>query len=144
MGHKDVPVTRLRKMMLVVLQRRNYSNGTIRHHLRVVEEFARHFATAPDKLGLAELRTCQAHLPKHASYGRTVMNHVSALRFFFVKTLKRHEFRDFIPYPNEPVRLPTILSSDEVARLINASGNLFRRALLMTVYGACAAPSGPY
>jgi integrase/recombinase XerD len=54
---------------------------------------------------------------------------------FFVKTLKRPEFRDFLPNPNQPERLPTILSLDEVARLINASGNLFRRALLMTVYG---------
>jgi hypothetical protein len=31
--------------------------------------------------------------------------------------------------------LPSILSLDEVARLINASGNLFRRALWMTLYG---------
>jgi integrase/recombinase XerD len=129
-------VTQLRKMMLEELQRRNYSNGTIRHHLRAVEEFARHFATPPDKLGLNELRSYQAYLLKTRKLAvGTVVNHVSALRFFFVRTLKRQEFRDFIPYPNEPERLPTILSLDEVARLINASGNLFRRALLMTVYG---------
>jgi hypothetical protein len=106
-------------MMLEELQRRNYSNGTIRHHLRVVEEFARHFATAPDKLGLNALRTYQAYLVKTRKLAvGTVVNHVSALRFFFVRTLKRQEFRDFIPYPNEPERLPTILSLDEVARLI--------------------------
>jgi integrase/recombinase XerD len=129
-------VTQLRKMMLEELQRRNYSNGTIRHHLRVVQEFARHFATAPDKLGLNELRSYQAYLLKTRKLAvGTVVNHLSALRFFFVRTLKRNEFRDFIPYPNEPERLPTILSLDEVARLINASSNLFRRALLMTVYG---------
>jgi len=129
-------VTQLRKMMLEELQRRNYSNGTIRRHLRVVQEFARHFATAPDKLELNELRSYQAYLLKTRKLAvGTVVNHVSALRFFFVGTLKRNEFRDFIPYPNEPERLPTILSLDEVARLINASSNLFRRALLMTVYG---------
>src|SRR5271154_5886549 len=65
----------------------------------------------------------------------TQMTTGAELRFFFVRTLKRPEFRDFIPYPKEPERLPIILSLDEVARLINASGNLFRRALLMTVYG---------
>jgi integrase/recombinase XerD len=129
-------VTQLRKMMLEELQRRNYSNGTIRHHLRAVEEFSRHFATSPDKLGLNELRTYQAYLLKTRKLAvGTVVNHVAALRFFFVRTLKRAEFRDFIPYPKEPERLPTILSLDEVASLINASGNLFRRALLMTVYG---------
>ena len=129
-------MTQLRKMMLEELQRRNYSNGTIRHHLRAVEEFANHYGKSPDKLGLNELRSYQAYLLKERKLAvGTVVNHVAGLRFFFVRTLKRHEFRDFIPYPNEPERLPTILSLDEVARLINASGNLFRRALLMTVYG---------
>jgi len=129
-------VTQLRKMMLEELQRRNYSNGTIRHHLRAVEEFANYYGKSPDKLGLNELRSYQAYLLKERKLAvGTVVNHVAGLRFFFVRTLKRHEFRDFIPYPNEPERLPTILSLDEVARLINASGNLFRRALLMTVYG---------
>jgi integrase/recombinase XerD len=74
-------VTQLRKMMLEELQRRNYSNGTIRHHLRVVQEFARHFATAPDKLGLNELRSYQAYLleTRKLAVG-TVVNHVILLR----------------------------------------------------------------
>jgi integrase/recombinase XerD len=129
-------MTRLRKMMLEELQRRNYSNGTIRHHLRAVEEFANHFGKSPDKLGLNELRSYQAYLLQERKLAvGTVVNHVAGLRFFFVRTLKRPEFRDYIPYPREEERLPTVLSLDEVARLINASSNLFRRALLMTAYG---------
>jgi site-specific recombinase XerD len=123
-------------MMLEELQRRNYSNGTIRHHLRAVEEFAKHYGKSPDKLGLSELRSYQAYLLQERKLAvGTVVNHVAGLRFFFVRTLKRPEFRDYIPYPREEERLPTVLSLDEVARLINASSNLFRRALLMTVYG---------
>jgi hypothetical protein len=38
-------VTRLRKMMLEELQRRNYSESTIRGYLRTVAEFARHFGS---------------------------------------------------------------------------------------------------
>ena len=33
-------MTRLRKMMLEELERRNYSEGTTRHYLRYVERFA--------------------------------------------------------------------------------------------------------
>ena len=129
-------MTQLRKMMLEELQRRNYSNDTIRHHLRAVEEFANRYGRSPDKLGLNELRSYQAYLLKERKLAvGSVVNHVAALRFFFVRTLKRPEFRDYLPYPKEEERLPTVLSLDEVARLINASGNLFRRALLMTLYG---------
>jgi hypothetical protein len=39
-------------MMLEELQRRNYSDDTIRHYLRTVEDFAKHFGTRPDMLGL--------------------------------------------------------------------------------------------
>jgi site-specific recombinase XerD len=123
-------------MMLEELQRRNYSAITTRNYLRVVTEFAKHFGKPPDRLGLNELRTYQAYLLRERKLTPgTVVNQVAALRFFFVKTLKRHQFRDFLPYPQDRRRLPTVLSREEVSRLINAAGNLFRRTLLMTLYG---------
>jgi len=122
-------------MMLEELQRRNYSDDTIRHHLRAVTEFAEHFGKAPDKLGLNELRSYQTYLLKERKLAPgSVVNHVAGLRFFFVKTLKRYQFREFLPYPKDHRRLPTVLSLEEVARLINASGTLYRRTLLMTLY----------
>jgi integrase/recombinase XerD len=129
-------VTRLRKMMLEELQRRNYSAITTRNYLRVVTEFAKYFGEPPDRLGLNELRTYQAYLLRERKLTPgTVVNQVAALRFFFVKTLKRYQFRDFLPYPQDRRRLPTVLSREEVSHLINAAGNLFRRTLLMTLYG---------
>src|ERR1035438_2526623 len=65
----------------------------------------------------------------------SVENHVAALRFFFVRTLHRHQFREFLPYPKTRRKLPNILSQEEVARLINASSSLFQRTLLMVLYG---------
>ena len=48
-------MTRLRKMLLEELQRRNYSAITTRNYLRVVSDFAKHFGKSPDKLGPNEL-----------------------------------------------------------------------------------------
>jgi integrase/recombinase XerD len=129
-------VTHLRRIMLEELQRRNYSDGTIRRYLRAVEDFARHFGKSPDKLSLDHLRTYQAFLLKQRKLSvGSVVNHVAALRFLFVRTLKRQEFREFLPYPRERHKLPGILSKEEVERLINSSSSLFRRALLMVLYG---------
>jgi hypothetical protein len=46
---------------------------------------------------------------------------VAALRFFFVRTLHRHEFREFLPYPKTRKKLPNILSQEEGLSLVNSS-----------------------
>ena len=128
-------MTRLRQMMLEELQRRNYSKSTTRYYLQAVANFARHFGKSPDKLGPDELRRYQAYLLRERKLAvGTVIARVAALRFFFIRTLKRHEFREDLPYPKDHRRLPTVLSLEEVARLINAAESLLQRALLMTLY----------
>ena len=51
-------------IMLEELQRRNYSETTIRHRLGWVEDFASYFRKPPDKLSRKHLRTYQAYLLK--------------------------------------------------------------------------------
>lgn len=64
----------------------------------------------PTRLNQDHLRAYQAYLLRQRKpEPRTVKLHVSALRFFFVKTLKRAYLLDDIPYPKVPRRLPTIL-----------------------------------
>ena len=129
-------MTQLRRMMLEELQRRNYSHQTIRAYLRAVTQFAKHFGKRPDQLGPDELRTYQAYLLQERKLAvGSVVAQVAALRFFYVRTLKRREFREDLPYPKDHRRLPTVLSLEEVTRLIDAAGNLQQRALLMTLYG---------
>jgi site-specific recombinase XerD len=123
-------------MMLEELQRRNYSDSTARGYLRAVAAFAQHFGKSPDQLGPNELRVYQVYLLKKRKLAvGTVIGRVAALRFFFVRTLKRHEFRQDLPYPKKQRRLPTILSLEEVGQLIDAAGNLQQRAVLMILYG---------
>ena len=86
-------MTNLRKRMLEELQRRNYSPSTIRGYLHAVEQFAKHFGKSPDKLGPDEFRSYQAYLlaERKLAVG-SVVARVAALRFFFVRTLKRREY----------------------------------------------------
>jgi hypothetical protein len=86
-------VTRLRKMMLKELQRGNYSQITTHNYLPVVADFAKYFGKSLDKLGPYEIRTYQAYLLRERKVTPgTAVNCVAALRFFFVKTLERHQF----------------------------------------------------
>ncbi len=100
-------MTYLRQTMLDELQRRNYATTTIDSYLRAVEQFARYFHRSPDRLTLTHLRTYQAYLLRERKLTpRTVRLHVVALRFFFVKTLKRRYSPDDTPYPKASRRLP--------------------------------------
>ena len=110
-------MTHLRKMMLEELQRRNLSKLTAECYLRVVEEFALFYNRPPDQLGPEQIRQYQAHLFTDRKLdANTVAQHLSALRFFFIKTLKRNWGVEETPYPKRPIRLPDVLSREEVER----------------------------
>ena len=59
---------------------------------------------------------------------------LAALRFFYIQTLKRAWSVAETPYPKKVLKLPIILSQEEVARLINAALTPFHRIVLMTLY----------
>jgi site-specific recombinase XerD len=121
--------------MLEELQRRNYSASTTRYYIRHVEAFARHFQCSPDRLGPQHIREYQAHLftTQKLSPG-AVTNHLCALRFFYIQTLKKPWSISDTPYPKKTRHLPAILSQEEVAQLIDAAHTPFHRTLLMTLY----------
>src|SRR5258708_12445835 len=128
-------MTRLRKMMLEELERRNYSEATIRCYIRTVEDFSRRFKRSPDCLGPEHIREYQAELFKKRKLSPgTVTQRLAALRFFYVKTLKKNCSIAETPYPKKAFHLPSVLSREEVARLINAALTPFERTLLMTLY----------
>jgi len=56
------------------------------------------------------------------------------LRFFYIQTLKKPWSIADTPYPKKRHRLPTILSQEEVAQLIDAAHTPFHRTILMTLY----------
>jgi len=129
-------VTHLRKRMLEELQRRHYSEATTRCYIRAVEDFSRRFQRPPDRLGPEHIRQYQAELfQKRKLSSSTVAQRLAALRFFYLQTLQKAWSIAETPYPKKGIHLPTILSQEEVAQLIDAARTPYHRTLLMTLYG---------
>jgi len=128
-------VTRLRQLMLDELQRRNYAQNTVRSYIHAVEDFAKYFRRSPDCPGPEHIREYQVHLFRDCKLSPgTIEGRTAALRFLFVKTLKRPYLPDHIPFPKRPRRMPTVLSQEEVTRLIASARNLMHRTMLMMLY----------
>jgi site-specific recombinase XerD len=86
-------------------------------------QISRVTSAAPrNKLGLDHVRDYQVHLfrtRRLKAYSVTV--HLAALRFVFVAVLKRQWPVTDTPYPKKPDTMPTVLSQEEVTRLIDAA-----------------------
>ena len=132
-------MTHLRQLMIEELQRRNFAETTIRSYVHGVEHFSRYFHRRPDQLGPEHIRQYQAMLFTKLKFSpNTVTQRLSALRFFYIKVLKKNWSVAETPYPRKVIRLPEILSPEEVACLIDAAELPFYRILLMTLYGTGA------
>ena len=95
-------MTQLRKMMLEELERRNYSQSTVRTYVRAIRDLARYFNRPPDQLGPDQLREYQAYLFRERRLAaNTVNQRTAALRFFFVATLKKPWTIAETPYPRK-------------------------------------------
>jgi len=128
-------MTHLRKMMLEELERRNYAQTTIDCYIQAIEDFARHFHRPPDQLTPEHIREYQAYLFRERKLAAsTVTQRLAALRFFYTQTIKKAWSVADTPYPKKTRPLPSILSPEEVAHLID-SPTQFHRMVLMTLYG---------
>jgi len=96
-------VTHLRQLMLDELQRRNYSPSTVRCYIHAVEDLSRYFHRSPERLGPTHIREYQVHLfrDRKLSPG-TIQSRCAALRFLFVKTLRRPTCSMRFLFPNAP------------------------------------------
>jgi integrase/recombinase XerD len=127
-------MTHLRKMMLEELERRNYAQTTIDCYIQTIEDFARHFHQPPDQLTPEHIREYQAYLFRERKLAAsTVTQRLAALRFFYTQTIRKAWSVADTPYPKKTRPLPSILSPEEVAHLIDSSQTRFHRMVLMTL-----------
>ena len=128
--------------MLEELERRNYSQTTVRIYRTTICDLERYFKRAADELEPEQVREYQAYLFRERKLmPNTVNQRTGALRFFFITTLRKPWTLDDMPYSRRVFQLPKVLSQDEVARMIDAAPNRWYRLLVMALY-ATGAPCG--
>jgi site-specific recombinase XerD len=122
-------------MLLDEIQRRNYAQSTAEAYVRALRDFAKFYKLPPDRLGPEQIKPYQLYLLRERGLSpQSVKQRMAAMRFFYVRVLKRSYPPNDFPYPKTHRRLPIILSLEEVRRMIDASNNLFHRAIIMTLY----------
>jgi integrase/recombinase XerD len=128
-------MTPLRQRFIDDLRLRNYAHRTIETYVSQVAYFAKHFRRSPDLLGPNEVRDYQLHLLQRRVSWSTFNQAVCALRFFYGTTLSRPQQVQAIPFGKRPKTLPSVLSPDEVLRLLNAALPGRDRLYLQVAYG---------
>ena len=112
-------MTPLRQRYIHDLELRNRSPRTISCYVWHVAAFAKHFGRSPEELGPEEVRAYQLHLVHERRASWSSFNQaVCALRFLYDVTLPRDWPVAHIPYGKRPRKVPTVLSRDEVQRLL--------------------------
>jgi integrase/recombinase XerD len=129
-------ISPLRQRMLDDMALRKLSEKTQSAYIRSVKRFTRFFGQSPDLAEPEDLRWFQKHLVDEGVSSTTINATITGLRFFFEVTLDRREALKKMSPLRAPQRLPTVLTADEVARLLEAAPNLKAQAALSVAYGA--------
>jgi integrase/recombinase XerD len=128
-------VSPLRQRMLDDMRLRKLNPKTQSAYLRSVSNFARYLGRAPDTATVEDLRNYQLYLVDHGTSPISLNAAITGLKFFFDVTLDRLELMAKMRPVRVPQKLPTVLSRDEVRRLIAAASNLKHQTVLSLAYG---------
>lgn len=105
-------------------------------YLKAVVQLYDHYNQSPTKLSTQQIREYLLHLKNKPLAPNTYNVQIYALRFFYCVTLRQPLRKLDLPTTKVTYKLPSILSADEVKRIIQATGNIKHRTLLITIYGA--------
>ncbi|HEY2227182.1 MAG TPA: tyrosine-type recombinase/integrase [Xanthobacteraceae bacterium] len=130
------PVSPLRARMIEDMTVRGFTEKTRRDYVRHVHAFAGFIGRSPATAMPDDLRGFQLHQRQSGLQPPSINTAVSALRFLFTITLDRPELARHLAVVRQPRRLPSVLSVEEVALLLQAAPGAKYRAAFATAYGA--------
>jgi len=130
-------VTALTQRMADDMKLRNYSQKTIDTYTYHVGKFAQFLERSPVDASPEDVRSFQLHLIEVRKVGWSSFNQaVCGLRFLFRTTYPQTWPVSMVPFGKRPKTLPTVLSGEEVTRLLSCVKSLKHRTFLLTLYAA--------
>ena len=136
MAHSTKPISPLRQRMIDDMTLRQLQKKTQSGYLRAVKRLTKFLGRSPDTASAEDLRSFQKHLVEHGVSSSTINATIRGLRFFFEITLERPKSLKRMSPVRVPDRLPLVLSTEDIARLLNAAPNLKSKAALSVAYSA--------
>ena len=130
------PVHPLRQRMIDDMTLRGLNAASQRRYLRAVRGCCAFVGVKPQSLTADDVRTFLLHLQKRGLSASAINGYASPLRFFLRVTLGRSGDVDRVPLIKEHRALPSILTPEEVARIIAATPGLKYRTAISVTYGA--------
>ncbi len=127
----------LRDRMMHDLELAGYVPKTRLVYLNAIRDFAAYHRRSPATLGPDDVRAWIDVLMTQRNIGpQRIRQHMAALKFLYTKTLWKPENVSFLAYPPDPKTLPTVLSVEEVERLLAAFTQAKYRLFYMLMYAA--------
>ena len=130
-------MTPLRQRMIAAMQIRNFTANTQAAYLQQIVLLARYYHQSPEALGPQQIQAYQLYLTNERKLAPgSLCTIAAALRFLYHVTLKRDWALEDIPIPKKPLKLPVILSPEEIKHFLECVGSLKHRTLLTVAYAA--------
>ena len=129
-------ISLLRQRMIDDMTARHFSEKAQKDYIRCVKNLAAFIGRPPETATAEDLRLYRLHLVQSPLGASSVNSYMTALRFFFSITLDRYELRKPLFRVEQPRKLPTVLTQEEVARLLDAAPSAKYKAALSVAYGA--------
>ncbi len=126
----------LRERFVADMTVRGFTDKTRNDYIRTVAGFAAFLGRPPSTATAEDIRRFQIAQSERGMNPPAMNSTVAALRFFFNHTVDRPDLARKLIRLRYPRKLPVVLSSDEVARLLAATTCLKHRAALSVAYGA--------
>lgn len=129
-------ISPLRQRMIDDMTARHFGEKTQKDYIRCVKNLAVFMGRPPETATPEDVRLFRLHLAESPLGAASVNSNMTALRFFFGATLDRPDLLKPLFHIYEPQKLPTVLTQEEVARLLEAAPGAKYKAALSVAYGA--------